>query len=323
MLPAQAVAVVKGGEVSFAKGYGMADLEHDVPITPRTAFYIGSVTKQFTAFAIVKLVQEGQLTLDDDLRKHLPELHDFARIVTIRHLIHHTSGLRDHGGLGILLGGFREGQVVTQKEALGLLRGQRELNFPPGEEHLYCNSNYTLLATIVERVIGQSYRDWMAKNVFAPLGMTRTDVGDDLGRVIKGRAFSYAPQPGEKVGFKTVVAPITAYGDGGIYSTAEDLSRWLANFDKPRAGDAAVMAQMAEPGKLIGRRSDRVCLRAQDPGIPWPQAHRAYRCLGGLHGLCRPVPGPRSRDRRPRQPRLLRSPGDGDEDCGARDSRSR
>jgi CubicO group peptidase (beta-lactamase class C family) len=247
--PGVALAVVRNGELHYAKGYGVADLEHDVPITSKTPFYIASVTKQFTAFAIAHLAREGKLSLDDDIRKHIPELKDLRAEITIRQLLHHTSGLRDYGGLLVLSGG-RGGDVIRQDDILGLLFRQRELNFRPGEDHAYCNSNYILLATIVERVTKQSYRDWMVKNVFVPLDMTQSDVGDDLGRIIKGRALSYDTQPSEPAGFKTLSWPITAYGDGNIYASAEDLARWLTNFGKPRVGAEATLRQMEEPGTL-------------------------------------------------------------------------
>jgi CubicO group peptidase (beta-lactamase class C family) len=129
--PGAAVAVVKGDRLLHAKGYGMADLEHDVPITPKTPFYIASVAKQFTAFAVARLAREGKMTIDDDIRTHLPELHDFGKKITIRHLIHHTSGLREYQGLLVLTGG-RDGDVITQKLVLELMRDQRDLNFAPG-----------------------------------------------------------------------------------------------------------------------------------------------------------------------------------------------
>ena len=173
--PGCAVAVVRGGTILYAKGYGMADLEHGIPITPRTVFYIGSVGKQFTAYAVVRLAQQGKLSLDDEIHKYLPELHDFGRPVTIRHLIHHTSGLRDYFEL-LSLAGTRQEDLVTQKDLLRMIWKQRELNFSPGERHLYSNSNYALLATIVERVTGESFRDWMARNVFAILDMNQTQV---------------------------------------------------------------------------------------------------------------------------------------------------
>ena len=181
--PGCAVGVVRGGKILLARGYGMADLEHDIPITPRTVFYIGSVGKQFTAYAVVRLAQQGKISLDDEVRKHVPELHDFGRPVTIRQLIHHTSGLRDFFEL-LSVSGMREGDLVTQKDLLGMIFKQRELNFPPGDRFLYSNSNYALLATIVERVTGEPFRDWMAANVFAPPGMNQTRVCDDHQRII-------------------------------------------------------------------------------------------------------------------------------------------
>ncbi len=247
--PGCAVAVVRGRKILNAKGYGMANLEHDIPITPRTVFYIGSVGKQFTAYAIVRLAQQGKLSLDDDVHKYLPELHDFGRPVTIRHLIHHTSGLRDYFEL-LTLSGTREGDLVTQHDILRIVWKQRELNFPTGERHLYSNSNYALLATIVERVTGESYRAWMARNVFEPLGMSQTQVGDDHARIIKNRAWSYRSDPAAKGSFKTMVFPYSGYGAGGIYSTVEDLARWLSNYTKPREGDALVIRQMFETGRL-------------------------------------------------------------------------
>jgi uncharacterized protein (TIGR03067 family) len=247
--PGCAVAVVRGGRVVHAKGYGMADLEHGVPITPRTVFYVGSVSKQFTAYAVVRLAQQGKLSLDDEARKYLPELHDFGKPVTIRQLIHHTSGLRDYFEL-FKLAGTREGDLITQKDLLGVIWKERELNFPPGERHQYSNSNYALLATIVERVTGEPFRDWMAHNVFAPLGMSQTLVCDDHQRIIKDRAWSYRSDPATKGAFKAVVFPYSGYGAGGIYSTVEDLARWESNLAKPRAGDERVIRQMLERGRL-------------------------------------------------------------------------
>jgi CubicO group peptidase (beta-lactamase class C family) len=247
--PGCAIAVVRGGRIVYAKGYGSADLEHDVPITPKTVFYVGSVSKQFTAYAVVKQAAQHKLSLDDEVRKHLPELHDFGHALTIRHLIHHTSGLRDYFWL-FDLAGWREGELITQKDLLQLIWKQRELSFPPGKRYSYSNSNYALLATIVERVSGESLHDWLTQNVFTPLGMTHTQVGDDHQRIIKDRAWSYRPDAKLKGAFKTVVFPYSGYGAGGIYSTVEDLARWELNLAKPRAEDESVVRQMIEPGRL-------------------------------------------------------------------------
>ena len=251
--PGCAIAVVRGGTVVYAKGYGMADLEHDIPITPQTVFYIGSVSKQFTAYAVAKLARQGKLSLDDEVRKHLPELHDFGRPITIRHLIHHTSGLRDYFEL-LTLAGTRESDLITQKDLLNVIWKQRELNFPPGERHLYSNSNYALLATIVERVSGVPFPDWMTRNVFTPLGMFRTQVCDDHQRIIKDRAWSYRADPTANGQFKTVVFPYSGYGAGGIFSTVEDLRAGSRICAKPGAEDEPAIRQMVEPGRLNSGR---------------------------------------------------------------------
>jgi CubicO group peptidase (beta-lactamase class C family) len=252
--PGCAIAVVRGGRILYSKGYGSADLEHDVPITPKTVFYVGSVSKQFTAYAVVKLAAEHKLSLDDPVREHVSELHDFRHPLTIRHLIHHTSGLRDYFWL-FGLAGWREGDLITQKDLLQLIWKQRELNYPPGERYSYSNSNYALLATIVERVSGESLHDWLAHRVFRPLGMTHTQVGDDHERIIKDRAWSYRADAKVKGAYRTVVFPYSGYGAGGIYSTLEDLARWESNLAKPRTLDEPIIHQMFEPGRLNNGQS--------------------------------------------------------------------
>ena len=171
--PGAAVAIVKNGLVMYQKGYGSANLEYDIPITSSTIFHVGSVSKQFTAFAITVLAHEGKLSLDDDIRQYLPELPAFGVPITIRHLMHHTSGLRDEVFL-LAMAGWRLDDVITKAHILKLVRSQRELNFRPGEKYRYSNTGYTLLAEIVERVSGKSFREWTATNIFEPLGMTST-----------------------------------------------------------------------------------------------------------------------------------------------------
>lgn len=245
--PGAAVIAIKNGEIIFADGYGYANLEYDVPISTETVFYIGSVGKQFTSFAIVLLAERGKLSLDDDIRKHLPELNDFGSTVTIRNLIHQTSGMRDYFGL-LTHSGTRSGDLVTQEHILDVIYGQRELNFEPGSKYLYSNSNYALLATIVERVSGESFGDWMDTNVFDPLGMENTRVGDDHEEIIKHRAASYALAANGE--YATQVFPYSGYGAGGIYSSADDLVLWLRNFESPVVGSTASHAQMVERGVL-------------------------------------------------------------------------
>lgn len=233
----------------FARGYGLANLEYGVPNTPATVFHMASVSKQFTAFAIALLESRGQLSLDDDVRRHLPELPDFGVPVTLRQLVHHTSGLRDQWTLWAMAGG-RLDDVIRQEDLLSLVRRQRELNFPPGSEHLYSNTGYTLLSEVVERVTGQSYGEWMRAEVFAPLGMGSTQIYDDHERLVPGRAYSYAGSPGG--GYRKAVLSYANQGATSLFTTVEDLARWLGNFRTGAVGGAAVQARLRERGVLSG-----------------------------------------------------------------------
>ena len=192
--PGCAVGVYRDGRIQYARGYGLADLEHRVPITPATVFDIGSTSKQFTAATILLLEQEGKLSLDDDVRRFLPELPAYERPITIRHLLHHTSGLRDYIGL-LRLAGVRTDDVATADDALQMLVRQRALNFAPGDEHLYSNSGYFLLSLIVERAAGRSLRDEARDRIFAPLGMTRTAYLGSYHDVVPDRAIGIWPVP--------------------------------------------------------------------------------------------------------------------------------
>jgi len=255
--PGAVLAVVKGGKVLHARGYGMADLEHDAPITPRTVFHVASVSKQFTAFGIVLLAEQGRLGLDDDIRLHLQEVPDFGRRITIRQLIHHTSGLRDQWDL-LQMAGWRMDDVLTQAQILRLVARQRELNFTPGSAHLYCNTGYTLLAEIVARVGGEPFPEWMQVHVFKPLAMDRTLFYDDHERIVKDRAYSYQRAGGG--GFKKSVLNYANVGATSLFTTADDLARWVANLGEPRVGDEGTIARMCAPGKLgSGEPLDYAC----------------------------------------------------------------
>ena len=184
----------------------------------------------------------------DDIRKHLPFVPDFGKIITIRHLIHHTSGLRDWVEL-LAIAGWRMDDVITFKHILKMVRHQKELNFEPGAEHLYSNTGYNLLAEIVEKVTGQSFREWTDANIFKPLGMTNTHFHDDHEMIVKNRAYSYMPN--EDGGFKNVVNNLTAPGSSSLYTTVEDLGLWMLNFDDGRrVGGEAVIKQMHQQGVL-------------------------------------------------------------------------
>jgi len=237
--PGCALAVIRDGQIVYKRGYGMADLDHDVPIKPDTVFHVASVSKQFTAMAILLLAKQGKLSLDDRAQKYITELREFDQPITIRHLLHHTSGLRDQWNL-LIMSGTRLGEdVVRDEDILDLVSRMKELNFKPGEQHLYCNTGYTLLAYIVKRVSGQSLREFAEANIFKPLGMTRTFFRDDHAVVVKQQAYAYNPGPGGA--FKLSVPNYDTVGASSLLTTVEDLARWDQNFyDKKVGGDWAI-----------------------------------------------------------------------------------
>jgi len=248
--PGVAVGVVHGGKLIYAKGFGDADVETGAPITTETIFHVASISKEFTAYGIVLLAQEGKLSLDDDIHKYLPEVPDFGPKITIRHLIHHTSGLRDQWAL-LTMAGWDMSDVITKQHIFNLVRRQQELNFAPGAEYLYCNTGYTLLAEIVARVGKQPFRNWMQQKVFGPLGMKNTLFYDDDERIVKGRAYSFHRSYDPSVGFykKSVLSYANA-GATSLFTTVTDLARWIDNFKNPTVGNATTMKQMLERGRL-------------------------------------------------------------------------
>src|SRR5262245_48543020 len=188
--PGCALGVIKDGKLVYARGYGMADLEHGVPITPHTAFEIASMSKQFTGMAILLLAEQGRLSLDDDVRRYVPEVPDFGVTITRQHLLHHSSGLRNHFLLQQLTG-WRWGDLTTRADELTILARQTELNFRPGDEHSYSNTGYFVLGEVVGRVAGVPLSEFAESNIFGPLGMSDSQVHDDVSRLIKGRAWPY------------------------------------------------------------------------------------------------------------------------------------
>ncbi len=195
--PGCAVAVIEDGRIVYKRGYGMADLEHDVPIRPDSVFHIASHSKQFTAAAIVLLFHEGKLSLDDEARKYVPELPDFGTPITIRHLVHHTSGLCDQWALLSLAGWRYSLDLITDQDVLDVMYAQKALNFRPGEEYRYSNTGYTLLSQIVKRVSGKSFREFTTERIFKPLGMNNTHFRDDHAEIVKNIAYGYIRGKGE------------------------------------------------------------------------------------------------------------------------------
>jgi CubicO group peptidase (beta-lactamase class C family) len=246
--PGCALAVIKDSQIIYKRGYGMADLDHEVPIKPDTPFHVASVSKQFTAFSILLLAQQGKLSLDDKVQKYITELREFDQPITIRHLLHHTSGLRDQWNL-LIMSGWRLGEdTVRDDDILDLVSRMKELNFKPGDQHTYCNTGYTLLAYIVKRVSGQSLREFTEANIFKPLGMTRTIFRDDHAIIVKQQAYAYNPAP--TGAFKLSVPNYDTVGASSLVTTVEDLARWDQNFYDKKVGGDWVIEQMQIRGQL-------------------------------------------------------------------------
>ena len=246
--PGCVCAVMRDGEVVYSRAFGMANLELDVPLTPQSVFSIASISKQFTAASIALLALRGQLSLDDDIRKYLPEMADFGGTIRIRHLVHHTSGMREFHVLEGLAGRTSK-DYGNDDRRLALLSRQRTLNFRPGEDFRYSNSNYLLLAEIVERVSGQSLREFAEENIFGPLGMANTQFGDDnYRRIVKNRVQGYGPRA--QGGLQRYLSEFAPVGPAGLLSTAEDLLRWNQNFYAMTVGGPEFIELMLTRGTL-------------------------------------------------------------------------
>ena len=258
--PGCALGVIHNGQLVYKRGYGMANLEYNIPISPTSVFWIASTSKQFTAMSVALLARQGRLSLDDDIRRYLPELPPYQRPITIRHLIHHTSGIRDYSALMFLSGiptedvhsdedMFHLMARQTDEDILAFIARQRELNFAPGSEHLYSNSGYLLLAQIVKRVSGKSLREFAEENIFRPLGMANTHFQDDLTMIVRNRAVGYSPRNGG--GFNTVVTNFDRVGSAGVMTSVEDLLLWDHNFYENRLGGGMdLINQILTPGTL-------------------------------------------------------------------------
>jgi CubicO group peptidase (beta-lactamase class C family) len=244
-----AVGVGIGGRSVLEKAYGMADLEHDVANKADTIFEAGSVSKQFTAAAILLLAAEGKLSIDDPVRKYIPELPDYGTPLTIRHMLNHTSGLRDWGSLAGIAGWPRGTRVHTHAHVVEILGRQRALNFTPGSRYSYSNSGYNLNAVIVSRVGGMPFAEFSQKRIFQPLGMTRTSWRDDYTRIVKDRAIAYS---GGGTLLRQDMPFENVHGNGGLLTTVGDLLKWNENFVSPKVGDAAFVARQQTLSKFPG-----------------------------------------------------------------------
>ena len=244
--PGVAVLIVKDGKIAFEKGYGLANLEYDMPVTPTSVFDIASVSKQFTGYAISTLIQEGKISPDDDIHKYLPDVPDFGKKITIHNLIHHTSGLRDWPE-GLHAAGWRWDESFNYEDIMRMVSKQHDLDFEPGSRYQYSNTGYNLLAAIVAKVSGKTFPQWAAENIFKPFGMQATIVNDDFSRVIPHLATSYY-QGGDV--YHKATDQLTAFGSSSIYTTVEDLSKWVIRFQQGLADKDPVYLRMIQTDTL-------------------------------------------------------------------------
>ncbi len=251
-VPGCVVGVYKDGAIVYARGYGSADLEHRIALTPQSMLDIGSIGKQFTAAVVTLLAQEGKLSLDDDIRKYITELPDYGHTIALRHLFHHTSGLRDYNRL-LKLSGHRVDDVTTDDDALAVIARQKALNFPPGTEFLYNNSGYFLLSLVVKRVTGASLQDFARDRLFTPLGMRRTHFLTSYDAVVPDRAIGYSPVSG--TGFRSDMPRWLQIGDGGVWTSVEELFLWDKNFYDSRIGGRAMIDTLEQAGRLTSGQS--------------------------------------------------------------------
>ena len=248
--PGAVVGIFMDGRIIYSKGYGVANLDYDIPITPQSVLRIGSISKQFIAMCIAMLAEQGKLSFDDDIRTYLPEMPDYGNQVTIRHLLHHTSGIREYLALVNLIG-KPEGSVFgyTTRELVELLSRQQRLNFKPGSQFSYTNSGYFLLAEIVTRLSGMKASAFAQENIFEPLGMTQTRFYDDPNAIIRNQAFGYSPK--RDGGYRLDILRSDVIGDLGVITTVEDFLHWDNNFyeNKLGAGTKNLITMMFTRGR--------------------------------------------------------------------------
>jgi CubicO group peptidase (beta-lactamase class C family) len=245
--PGCSVGIVRNDSLLFSKGYGMANLEYGIPISPETIFHMASVSKQFTAYSIVLLARAGKLGLDDDIHKYLPWFPDLKEKITIRHLLNHTSGIRDQWQL-LAIAGTRLDDVITQEHIIKILGKQQALNFKPGEQYSYSNSGFTMLAEIVRSVTGQSLRQFTDSAIFKPLGMINTHFHDDYTEIVKNRSYSY--ERNESFRFINSILSYSNAGATSLFTNIHDMSKWIMNFYDHKVGDQKDIDQLTQKGRL-------------------------------------------------------------------------
>ena len=249
--PGAAVGIFKDGRIIYARGYGIANLEYALPWTPQTPSRIGSISKQFIGMCIAILAEQGKISLDDNIRKYIPDWPEYNGPIKLSHLMHHTSGVREYLTLVELMGKPEgSGYVYTPKELVKTLSRQKELNFKPGDEYSYSNSGYFLLSEIVNRVSGMKTSAFAKKYIFDPLGMNNTHFHDDPNMIVKNRAYGYSPE--KEGGYRLDILRLKVIGDLGVFTTVEDFLKWDQNFydNKLGAGTQNLINMMQTGGKL-------------------------------------------------------------------------
>jgi CubicO group peptidase (beta-lactamase class C family) len=246
--PGCSLGVVRDGEFVYRKAYGLANLELGVPLSPQSVFYMGSVSKQFTAASVVLAAEQGYLSLDDDVRKYVPELPDYGHVITLRQMIHQTSGFRDFYTL-LGLSGHDAADFNSPEDIFKIVVRQRGLNNVPGDEWIYSNTNYFLLGIVVQRATKKSLAEFAAENIFKPLGMSHTLFYDDHTLVVPGRVAAYdvGPHDGFRVDWSTTFSVV---GAGGLMSSVDDLLLWDRSFYANRLGKGTLVQELQTPGVL-------------------------------------------------------------------------
>ena len=255
--PGMSIGVVRNGEMIYSKGYGLSNLEHTIANTPNTAFNIASNGKQFTAAAIILLSKKGKLKLNQSLKDIFPEFPNYFKNITIKHLLHHTSGLRDFSQI-TYLSGLRSHDYYNDDDILKWIKNQKSLNFDPGEEFLYSNSNYWLLGQIVEKVSGTSLAKFAKKEIFDPLKMENTNFIDNNSIIIKNRASGYSTS--RQRGLRNIISTLEHTGNGGVYTTVNDLKKWIDAYSEKTVLNTNFWELMTTKGKLNnGKEIEYAC----------------------------------------------------------------
>ncbi|MBC8225673.1 MAG: beta-lactamase family protein [Gammaproteobacteria bacterium] len=242
--PGCAVGVIKDGEYIHNKGYGMANLEHDIAITTDTIFRIGSVSKQFTAMLIALLEEKGKLSFDDEMKQYIPDLYNYKKKVTINHMIHHFSGLGDYEDndypdtfKNAIDKEFRWGnEDYYSNDEFHQIIKDLPLIRDPEKKFWYSNTGYVLLGLVAQNISGMTLRELAQKEIFNPLQMNDSIFNDDVNLIIKNRADAYSPRNGYKDEYKINVTNLSWIGDGGLYTSLNDFIKWDQNFYSNKLG---------------------------------------------------------------------------------------